>query len=163
MKLKTLILAVAGLLLAAGLGTAGLTSASAEPAAQPERAVAAAPAADPAVTASAYCKWGNLCVWWDVWNGPHCSWSGNFNDWNAYNCGNKVTSIHNNGAPAKYDAVALYWGPNHTGAWTCIPRGAKWNLRDETHVFNRVAGGNGAGFWQNINDNVRSHKWIDHC
>ncbi len=157
MRLKSAILSAAALItMAVGVGAATAAPAAAAPV--PERAPAPA-----AVTAAGNCANGTLCVWHDVFSGPSCYWSGNFADWNDYNCGNKVSSIRNNGDPRfKNDAVALYYGPNHTGAYACIGSRDTWDLQNDVYRFDH------GGFWadgygQNVNNNIRSHKWIDHC
>jgi hypothetical protein len=103
---------------------------------------------------------GNLYAYNDPnQSGTHCAWSGNAGTWGA--CENEASFLWNNGY-AGIDAVDLYWGEFNTGAHACISRGDVW--RDLSNGQYHFTYGQGlAGFGDNVNDNIASHRWVDYC
>ena len=170
MRFKRTMLGIAGVAMVAGLATATLAPASAAsptgPANTAPTAAMSAPltaGVEDSATASFACEPGALCGWLDSsGTGPGCYWQGNFGDWMDWGCGNTVSAIKNNANFwDDYAAVDLYYGPNYTGAHACISAGSFWDLGSGEYHF--TYGQGEAGFGDNVNNNVRSHRWVHYC
>lgn len=97
--------------------------------------------------------------------GVHCSWPGNDDEWatcDGGNLANKASDIYNNGYANTYDDVNLYYNPSWGGAYACLGRGDSWNNLPQQDVrFTWWPGMSGHN--KQINDNVRSHRWVQSC
>ncbi len=92
--------------------------------------------------------------------GNYCYWSGNSGDWSWCGMLNRASSLWNNGYVGGNDDVNFYWGRGYTGAWDCLPQGARWDDLGQ-HWFAYGAGLN--GYLQTTNNNIESHKWVSYC
>jgi hypothetical protein len=119
------------------------------------------PRPDAAHAGTANCPYYNFCLWEHVsFDGGRYNYSGSdTNLWNDHWVGGsggivakQASSLQNNGAPAVYQNVRLYWAYGDLG---CVPRGAAWG--DLTH----------APYWGpyvwNINDYIEGYRWVSGC
>ena len=102
-------------------------------------------------------------------DGAYCSWDGPDADWTTCSGGgvsrnlrNQASSVWNNGFAGAEGVVNFYWDTGYQGAWACLDHGDSWeNLPSGDRVFSW--GSDRGGYWENINDNISSHKWVDFC
>ena len=167
MKKRVIGLAVALLALLSFLPVA---PAGAQAASATTTAVVAAKAVTPAaVTAAASnpcggspyaCADGNFYAW-NGHNGSRCQWAGNAPD--LGNCRNTDYLVANYGYPcAGCDWIHLYYSPNYSGAYFCIPPGYAYGQATSPGLtFNKGAGRPGYG--QSIWYNAASASWGAAC
>ncbi|WP_326660294.1 hypothetical protein [Streptomyces sp. NBC_00385] len=92
-------------------------------------------------------------------NGYLGSTAGNDSDWDAAgggfdNAGDKASSVLNAGYTGSYDIVKFYYLANYGGGYNCLDASEFFVDNLSRNTFS-----NGA----NMNNNIRSHKWVDTC
>jgi hypothetical protein len=148
---------------ALGLAAAGLIA--------PASAAQAAPQAGSAATAVTAAAANNCNSVWPGRNGnvyaydnTYCSGylgstPGNDADWNAggggfANASDRASSVINAGYTGSYSIVKFYYLANYSGGYNCLA--ANEFFVDD---LSRNTFSNGA----NMNNNIRSHKWVNSC
>ena len=116
---------------------------------------------DRASAGTGACASGDFCLWQHInYDGGRYNWSGS--DSTLYNdkfVGTNVTvanngsSLRNNGQPATYDDVRVYYFLNQSTPSLCVPRGAR--------IPNLVGQHTPSG--SSWNDNIVRYRWVAGC
>ena len=156
-------IAILGLLPAASASAQAAPAATAITASTASTAVTAstvAPASNPCGGSPYACADGNFYAW-NGNTGGRCQWSGNAPTLGA--CRNTDYLVANYGYPcAGCDWIHLFYSPNYSGAYFCIPPGYAYGQPTSPNLtFNRGAGRPGYG--QSIWYNAASASWGAAC
>jgi hypothetical protein len=96
--------------------------------------------------------------------GALCWWTGHDSSWVDCNGGgmlNRASDLWNNGFSGGRDEVNFYWGQGWSGAWACLSHGDSWPDLSDGYIFSW--GSDHAGYREEINDNIASHRWVVNC
>ena len=151
-KTKTILAALAFACLAGALMPATAQAAPVKP--QPAATAKAVAAAEPD---------GRLWAWEEPYRGgTACRWEDDWADWTlgCWEVSNDASSLENRGYVATYDDVNLYYRDDFKGSYACLGRGDMW--MDLTLGWEKFHAP-GDGQWEEVNDNVASHKWVSSC
>ena len=153
-------IAILGLLPAASASAQAAPATTAITASTAVTASTVAPASNPCGGSPYACADGNFYAW-NGNTGGRCQWSGNAPTLGA--CRNTDYLVANYGYPcAGCDWIHLFYSPNYSGAYFCIPPGYAYGQPTSPNLtFNRGAGRPGYG--QSIWYNAASASWGAAC